>query len=59
MLLDAQKSNGSWTAGGFGGGVPGGGVTVGDILDTCFAILFLRRATAALKPVALEDKKNK
>jgi hypothetical protein len=61
LLLDAQKGSGAWNADGGGGG-PGGGLLGGslggEVVDTCFAILFLRRATAPLKPVASEDKKK-
>jgi len=42
-LLDQQQSNGSWT---------------GEISETCWAILFLRRATDDFRPpVATGDKK--
>ncbi len=41
-LLDAQKENGSWRGMSLGG----------DVADTCFAILFLRRATKPLPKVA-------
>lgn len=43
-LLDIQKGNGSWA-------MPRASLG-GEVADTCFAILFLRRATAPLKPVA-------
>jgi hypothetical protein len=38
-LLDTQRLDGAWESG-------------GDVNDTCFAILFLRRATRVLPPVA-------
>lgn len=43
-LLDNQKANGSWQA------PPAGGANA--VWDTCFAILFLRRATRPLEDVA-------
>jgi hypothetical protein len=42
QLLKAQKADGSWTSSDYGNGV----------WDTCFAILFLRRATRPLEDVA-------
>jgi len=48
-LLGQQKDDGSW-------------MTKGSdhaIWDTCFAILFLRRATRPLRDVASEDRKSK
>jgi hypothetical protein len=47
-LLDQQKDNGSWTT-------PGADH---EIWDTCFAVLFLRRATRPLRDVASEDRKR-
>ena len=43
VLLDAQKADGSWK------------VSEKSTWDTCFAILFLRRATRPLADVASED----
>jgi hypothetical protein len=49
FLLDQQKGDGSWAT-------PGADH---EIWDTCFAILFLRRATRPLRDVASEDRKSK
>jgi len=48
VLLDAQKANGSWVS------VDAGNAT----WDTCFAILFLRRATRPLEDVATGEPKK-
>jgi hypothetical protein len=45
VILDAQKSDGSWLVG-----------TDQATWDTCFAVLFLRRATRPLADVASEDR---
>jgi len=48
-ILDSQNPDGSWK----------GRARIdenGPVADTCFAILFLRRATAPLKAVASEDR---
>ena len=49
LLLDAQKADGSWR------------VANGEnaAYDTCFAILFLRRATMPLGDVASTDRLHK
>ena len=47
MLLDAQEADGSW---GFKSDIDS------PVWDTCFAILFLRRATRPLNDVASVDK---
>jgi hypothetical protein len=39
LLLEAQKGDGSWMAGGYPGSAP--------VTDTCFALLFLKRANLA------------
>jgi len=39
LLLDHQNADGSWMAGGYPGAMP--------IVDTCFALLFLKRANLA------------
>jgi hypothetical protein len=39
MLVDSQQGNGSWTRGAYHGASPA--------LDTCFALLFLKRANLA------------
>jgi hypothetical protein len=41
LLLDHQKDDGSWMAGGYPGAMPI------PIVDTCFALLFLKRANLA------------
>jgi len=46
-LLEKQNDNGSWSAGDTG--QPTGSYK--EYLDTCYAILFLRRATLPLEPV--------
>ena len=48
MLLDAQKEGGSWAAGGGRSNATG---------DSCYAILFLKKATQKL--VASEDHQSK
>jgi hypothetical protein len=48
FLLDQQKDDGSWMTAG----------ADHAIWDTCFAILFLRRATRPLRDVASEDRKR-
>ncbi len=48
VILDAQKSDGSWLVG-----------TDHATWDTCFAVLFLRRATRPLTDVASEDRIKK
>ena len=48
FILDAQKAEGHWDEGNTYGGT---------VKDTCFAILFLRRATAPLPKVATGDKR--
>ncbi|MDA1193739.1 MAG: hypothetical protein O2894_00995 [Planctomycetota bacterium] len=52
LLLDAQTESGAWEPpdqlGGFGAGMPGGSPYRTSLLDTCFALLFLKRAT--IKP---------
>lgn len=52
LLLDAQKDDGRWAPRGqlgrFGGGPGGASPYRTDVLDTCFALLFLKRAT--IKP---------
>jgi hypothetical protein len=48
MLLDAQKPDGSWVA---------GGGRSGPTWDTCYAILFLKKATQRLDVVS-EDRKT-
>ena len=59
LLLDAQKAEGPWAPGdqlgGFGGGPPGGVRYKTDLLDTCFALLFLKRATITPKQPVLES----
>ncbi len=45
IILDAQKNDGSWLVG-----------TDHATWDTCFAVLFLRRATRPLADVASEDR---
>ena len=48
VLLETQKGDGSWT---------GSGDSSGPVLDTCFAILFLKRATERLRTdVASTDR---
>jgi hypothetical protein len=47
-LLASQTSEGAWDAGDWGGRQP--------VWDTCFAILFLRRATRPLNDVASVDR---
>ncbi len=47
MLLEAQKPDGSWMA---------SATSDHAIWDTCFAILFLRRATRPLIDVATGDR---
>jgi len=58
LLVDAQKNDGRWKPGdqlgGFGGGPGMGAVFQTDILDTCFALLFLKRATIIPKRPVLE-----
>jgi hypothetical protein len=39
LLLDHQQNDGSWMAGGYPGSMP--------VVDTCFALLFLKRANLA------------
>jgi hypothetical protein len=46
FLLDAQTKNGSWGPCDYSN----------PVLDTCFAILFLKRATRPLNDVATEDR---
>ncbi|MBI4563719.1 MAG: terpene cyclase/mutase family protein [Planctomycetes bacterium] len=70
-LLDAQRSDGSWgSGGGRGGGRGPGGRGRGpgrfpgfggdaSVADTCFAILFLRRATRPLQDVPTVDDKRR
>ena len=41
LLLEAQHDNGSWHEGGYPGG------EISPTLDTCLALLFLRRANLA------------
>jgi hypothetical protein len=54
-LLDAQRADGSWQAASLFKKADDGQST----WDTCFAILFLKRATRALVDVASVDKFNK
>ncbi len=55
-LLKQQKEDGSWGNSSMGGGM---GMSMGnDIWDTCFAILFLRRATRPLRDVATTGTKR-
>jgi hypothetical protein len=49
FILDSQRSDGSWDT-------PGVQDDSGQVANTCFAILFLRRATQPLSPVASEDR---
>jgi hypothetical protein len=49
FLLDTQRPDGSWNS-------TGAKDDTGPIANTCFAILFLRRATQPLLPVASEDR---
>ena len=49
MLLAAQNADGSWAA----------KTQVNPLRDTCFAILFLRRATRPLQDVASVDRVQK
>jgi hypothetical protein len=51
FLLKEQKSDGSWT------GITGMWADM-QTFDTCFALLFLRRATRPLKDVASVDRKE-
>jgi hypothetical protein len=53
FLLGEQKPNGSWNNSGTWLG--GSGVSQ-PAWDTCFAVLFLKRATAPLQDVASEDR---
>jgi hypothetical protein len=48
QLLDDQKADGSWVA---------GGGRSNSTWDTCYAILFLKKATARLEVVS-EDRKK-
>jgi hypothetical protein len=48
VILDAQKPDGSWVVG-----------KDSPAWDTCFAILFLRRATRPLTDVASVDSSKK
>ena len=48
-ILETQKPDGSWLT-------PSKVIETGAAADTCFAILFLRRATAPLNTVASEDR---
>ena len=49
VILETQRVDGSWDN-------PSGKDGAGAVANTCFAILFLRRATQPLLPVASEDK---
>ena len=48
-LVDAQKDDGRWSTGFMGGALEYKGD--GDVLDTAWAILFLKRATRPGKPI--------
>jgi hypothetical protein len=50
LLLKAQQADGSW---------PAADTHKNAVWDTCFTILFLRRATRPLQDVASEDSKSK
>ncbi len=50
LLLKNQQPNGSW---------PAADTHKNAVWDTCFSILFLRRATRPLQDVASEDSKSK
>ncbi len=50
LLLKNQQANGSW---------PAADTHKNAVWDTCFSILFLRRATRPLQDVASEDSKSK
>ena len=50
MLLKAQQPDGSW---------PPTDTHRNAVWDTCFSILFLRRATRPLMDIASEDRKGK
>ncbi len=50
QILKSQKADGTWL--GFDDGNP----VKSSLIDTCFAILFLKRATKELMPVASEDR---
>jgi hypothetical protein len=60
MLVDAQKKDGRWNPpgqlGGFAAGPAGASPYRTDVLDTCFALLFLKRATIVPKSPVLEDE---
>ncbi len=61
LLLDSQEDGGRWEPegqlGGFGGG-PGGGTRYRTaLLDSCFALLFLKRATLVPKVPVLRKPK--
>ena len=51
-LLGAQAKNGSWNDS------ADDKLGAGDIVDTCFALLFLKQATPKLKAVITEEQKN-
>jgi hypothetical protein len=59
LLVDDQEEEGSWRPddqlGGFGRGPGGKLVFRTEILDTCFAVLFLKRATLIPKRPVLDD----
>lgn len=55
LLLDAQKDDGRWAPGGQLGGFGGGVAYRTCLLDTCFALLFLKRATIKPKEPVLDN----
>jgi len=62
MLLRGQQEDGRWQPPGqlgvFGGGPMGGSAFRTDVLDTCFALLFLKRATLTPKKPVLDEPKG-
>ena len=59
LLLDEQKNDGRWAPDGqlgrFGGGPGGPSHYRTELLDTCFALLFLKRATITPKQPVLDN----
>ncbi len=55
LLIGDQKPDGRWAPGGQASRFPGFEIYKTDLLDTCFALLFLKRATVKPKGPVLDD----